>query len=180
MKQELRPIDPARLTQPTVVIDSWGRRHTAPPAADRLKSRIPNWGEPDACWVWTGYTNAKGYGGISACGGHLFTHRVSYALHYGEDPGPLRVLHRCDNPPCCNPAHLFLGTMKDNTQDMLSKGRGVAPVNEHNGRTTIPSHQVDAIRARASAGESFKSIARDIGVHPVTVSRIARRLRRVA
>ena len=176
----LHPIDPAALTRPTLVIDSRGRRHASLPAADRLKNRVPNWGTPDACWIWTGSTNPKGYGAMRAAGQKVFVHRVSYALHYGVDPGALRVLHHCDNPPCCNPAHLFLGTQADNSADMIQKGRGVAPVNEGNGRTTIPTHQVEEIRSRASGGESFKSIARDLGIHPVTVSRIVRRLRRVS
>ena len=180
MALDPHPLDPAVLLAPTLAIDSWGRRHRAPSAADRLKNGVPNWGESDSCWVWTRSTSPKGYGRIRACGESAFAHRVSYAVHYGIDPAELRVLHRCDNPPCVNPGHLFLGTQADNSADMIQKGRGDFPVNERNGRTTISSAKVEEIRARASEGESFRSIARDIGVHSVTVSRIARRLRRVA
>lgn len=180
VRGKLCPIDPARLTDPTVSVDSLGRRYVGLPPAARLKSRIPNWGEKDACWVWTGNTNPKGYGGMTVHGSRVLVHRVSYALNFGVDPGSLRVLHTCDNPPCCNPAHLFLGTLKDNTEDMMRKGRGVFPVNEGNGRTTIPTYRVEEIRSRAADGESYSSIARDVGVHVVTVSRIARRLRRVS
>lgn len=178
--QRSRPIDIPALTRPALVIDSWGRRKVGLPPADRLKRLVPTWGTAGSCWEWTGTVNPKGYGLLSVAGRYLMTHRVSYALHCGVDPGQLRVLHRCDNPPCVNPAHLFLGTPKDNTQDMLSKGRGVAPVNERNGRTTISTQQVEEIRSRASAGESYKAIARDIGAHPASISRIARRKRRVS
>jgi hypothetical protein len=87
-------------------------------------------GGPDDCWLWTGSTAYYGYGGIRAGGrgGALIgTHRFSYILAYGPIPDGMRVLHRCDNPPCVNPAHLFLGTQKDNVADMVKKGRYNGP-----------------------------------------------------
>jgi hypothetical protein len=72
-----------------------------------------------ACWVWTGRHLTWGYGQIE---NHL-THRLSWRLHNGPIPNRLQVLHRCDNPPCVNPAHLFLGTNTDNRADSKAKGR---------------------------------------------------------
>lgn len=165
-------IDPDDLSKPTLSIDALGRRWVGLAPAERLKRHVPNWGELDACWEWTGNRNPKGYGSIGVGTKHVMVHRVAYALHYRRDPGPLRVLHRCDNPPCCNPAHLFLGTPADNTADMMSKGRCRAP--------KLTNVQVEEIRRRAAEGEGPASIAPDFGIHPAHCSRVIRGLRRVA
>jgi hypothetical protein len=83
-------------------------------------------GAPDECWNWTGAKlKSGGYGAFRLDGLTLRAPRVAWALtHGGESPGQLFVCHRCDNPPCCNPRHLFLGTAKDNTDDKDRKGRG--------------------------------------------------------
>lgn len=75
------------------------------------------------CWVWTAACDRYGYGQFAVAGRRLGAHRVSYVLHFGEIPAGLWVLHRCDNPRCVNPGHLFLGTAKDNTRDAMQKGR---------------------------------------------------------
>ena len=79
----------------------------------------------ETCWLWTGATGQWGYGLIRPDGGgkKIATHRLSYELHYGPIPDGLWCLHRCDTPACVRPEHLFLGTGKDNTQDMVDKGR---------------------------------------------------------
>jgi hypothetical protein len=79
--------------------------------------------EPDGCWVWKGTRNPKGYGRISVSGRQDGTHRVAYRLAHGEIPDGLVVRHRCDNPPCINPAHLEVGTPADNSRDMVERGR---------------------------------------------------------
>lgn len=79
------------------------------------------------CWVWTGCQDDRGRGQISAPGGKVRVHRLAWTLCNGEIPGGSSVLHRCDNPRCVNPEHLFLGTQADNIHDMWSKGRAVMP-----------------------------------------------------
>lgn len=78
---------------------------------------------PDDCWEWTAGCNRKGYGKFSLDGATRQSHRISWELANGQIPEGLCVLHRCDNPPCCNPAHLFLGTHADNHADRSLKGR---------------------------------------------------------
>lgn len=74
------------------------------------------------CWIWTGAAG-RYYGGVTINKKHFDAHRASWILHFGDIPEGMRVLHRCDVTLCVNPSHLFLGTAKDNTHDMLKKGR---------------------------------------------------------
>jgi hypothetical protein len=93
------------------------------PLTERFWTHVDKTG---VCWVWTAVCSKRGYGQIRVSKPkrtHLLTHRVSYELHFGPIPDGLWVLHNCDNPSCVRPDHLFLGTAKDNTQDMLRKGR---------------------------------------------------------
>lgn len=85
-------------------------------------SRVDRRG-PDECWEWTASRYPTGYGYITIGGKKSYAHRVAYELTHGPIPGGLHICHRCDNPPCCNPAHLFAGTAKDNMQDRDRKGR---------------------------------------------------------
>ena len=86
--------------------------------------------ETSGCHVWRGTKTNFGYGQIGRGGrggGMLVAHRVGWELANGPIPDGLFVLHRCDNPPCVNPEHLFLGTQKENIADMRAKGRGFGP-----------------------------------------------------
>ena len=77
------------------------------------------------CWEWTAGLGVQGYGRFKQGGKTRLAHRVSYALHVAHIPEAALVLHKCDNRKCVNPDHLFIGTQKDNIQDMKAKGRGV-------------------------------------------------------
>ena len=84
----------------------------------------PHYGGLSQCWVWQGPRCPKGYGVFSFLSKPLGTHRVSRIIHYGKIPEGKQVLHRCDNPSCLNPEHLFLGDNKDNVMDRVNRGRG--------------------------------------------------------
>jgi hypothetical protein len=140
------------------------------PIAERLWSKVDCSGGPDACWIWQGAIGSNGYGNIGT--GRVMTehvHRVVYRLRYGEVPPGLFVLHRCDNPRCCNPAHLFLGTHTDNMRDMWEKGRG--------SRLGCPYQPPDHRRARGPANGAAKltdEIVREIRRSSVDAGSLAR------
>ena len=93
---------------------------------------------PDECWLWLAATNRGGYGRFTLRSGSqkcFSAHRIALAILSGEQR-PLLAMHSCDNPPCCNPAHLSWGTVQDNSDDMVARGR--APVGEKSGRHTHP------------------------------------------
>jgi hypothetical protein len=82
---------------------------------------------PTECWPWTATIDRDGYGRMKVGGKSQRAHRLAYALRIGPVPDGLSVLHRCDNPCCVNPDHLWVGTSSDNMRDMATKGRGVPP-----------------------------------------------------
>lgn len=96
---------------------------------------------------------------------------MSWQLFRSPIPPGLHVLHRCDNPPCINPYHLFLGTHLDNMRDMAAKGRSRPGEAHHNAKLT--KEQVIAIRARVQAGEVQIDIARETGLSTAQISKIA-------
>jgi hypothetical protein len=105
----------------------------------------------DGCWGWTGHKDEKGYGRIMVDGKIRLAHRVSWELHNGRLKPGEQVLHKCDNPSCTNPEHLFVGSQKDNIRDMWAKGRAnpgkIDSVGAANGSSRLTDADVYAIRA---------------------------------
>ena len=134
--------------------------------AERFHPKVDRSGGPDACWPWLGASLPRGYGHLGervARGRHrmVYAHRVAWELHHGRAvPQDTMVLHHCDNPPCCNPAHLFLGTQRDNMQDCARKGRQVfqqhperAPIGERNIKAKLTWVAVAEIRSSTSTDD---------------------------
>lgn len=143
----------------------------------------------DACWEWAG-VRTRGYGQVSVLGKMAYAHRIAYELFFGEFDRRLHVLHKCDNPSCCNPSHLFLGTHQDNMRDRDAKGRqrtptgdahyrrqrpGSGPCGGKHGQAVLSSEQVEALRARYKNGLPRGAVtaeAKALGVSKTTISRI--------
>lgn len=132
----------------------------------------------NGCWLWTAGKHKDGYGNFRWNDSAQLTHRISYQLAYGEFDPSLNVLHSCDNPPCVNPHHLFLGTHADNMRDMVRKGRDHGhryKSGEHHLMRKLTWEQVREIRERYSAGGiSQKALAIEYGVCQGQIQRIVR------
>jgi HNH endonuclease len=126
----------------------------------------------DGCWLWTGSKTKAGYGKFQTGGKggpyHL-AHRFLYELAKGAIPKGAIVMHFCDNPSCVNPDHLSVGTHKDNTADMIAKGRHarVAPVGIKNGKAVLTEKEVRLIREYPN--ETHAALARHLGVAASTI-----------
>lgn len=172
-------------------------------AADRFWGRVKI-GTQHECWPWLAARDRKGYGAFNLTNKITRkSHRIAYALANGLTPDNRFVCHRCDNPPCCNPAHFFLGTAKDNQQDMASKGRGTLgdknvtrmhPEKIHrgdmhysrrtpekmvrgesHGMATLTEDDVRAIRSEYAAGSTNGQLADKYGVSCATIYRTVSR-----
>lgn len=122
----------------------------------------------ESCWLWQA-SGVQGYGTVRFNGKKHRAHRVSYLFHFGGLPaGKPCVLHHCDTPACVRPDHLFAGTKKDNTQDMLRKRRARQnpdPTGENNGRAVLDWALVREIRRRYKDGQGgYTTLAREYGV----------------
>jgi hypothetical protein len=128
---------------------------------------------PSGCWEWQGHRTRMGYGQAWSGRRAEFAHRFAWMIVNGAIPseGRTDICHKCDNPACVNPSHLFLGTTSDNVQDMLRKGRGV--VGEHARGAKLTEAGAREIIRLAHEGWTFKEIAQKFGVSEIQVGRIA-------
>ena len=123
------------------------------------------------CWEWTATTHGSGYG-LFYIGNKTFrAHRISWQLENGTIPDGMFVCHSCDNPSCINPEHLFLGSPKDNSQDMVDKGRQYKPTGTKNKSAKLTDS--DVIKIRSLFGQiSQNKIADLFDVNPSCISKI--------
>lgn len=162
--------------------------HSILPYRDSVLTRLARKirvNEATGCWEWSGYKLAPPslpYGCVNVRGRIYKVHRVMYALRVGAIPDGQLVCHRCDNPPCCNPGHLFLGSNADNMADKAKKGR--AAKGEKSGSRLHPERLVrgeshrsaklnydkaEEIKQRVTDGLGVRAAAREYGVHHSTI-----------
>jgi len=128
------------------------------------------------CWEYQGSRSIEGYGRISVGKRTFGAHRLSYAFHSGVDPAAMFVCHKCDNPPCFNPDHLFLGTVADNAADMVAKNRQASQLGEANSNRKLDEGLVLEIVSKIKQGLSNTAIARTVPVthHQVSLIRLGK------
>lgn len=131
------------------------------------------------CWEWAGRIRADGYGRLIAEGRGVLAHRWFYEKHVGPIPAGMVVCHRCDNPPCVNPAHLFVGTQADNVADMHAKGRARFGLvrGATVGTSKLSESDVRELRSMYASGIRRALIAERFGVSTCTVWQIGTRQR---
>lgn len=147
--------------------------------ASHIEDRFWSWVDfADDCWLWTG-GKSHGYGLFHpAKGESIRAHRFAYELTHGSITDELFCLHRCDNPPCVRPDHLFLGTHEENVADMMSKGRGrsYSAIGEEHHLHKVMEDEVRQIRVMYKPGViSAKKVGEMFGIHEDTVRQIASR-----
>lgn len=126
------------------------------------------WGKIDiensikVCWEWKGKRGTKEYAETRWHGKSIRCHRKAYELWYGDIPEGMLVCHKCDNPPCCNPYHLFLGTHQDNVDDRERKGRNKMPHSkgeEHGIHKLTESQVLEIVKLYYRGNYSYYSLA---------------------
>lgn len=149
------------------------------PLAERFWVKVDRRG-PDECWPWKASKHRLGYGFIRVDGVCTTASRVALYLHTGE--WPRNACHRCDNPGCVNPAHLYDGSVADNMRDCVQRGRFryLKPqgqsTGERNGQAKLSEDDVRAIRRERAEGVTLSTLSKKYGVGSPTISMIARRL----
>ena len=163
----VRPRDTERMGLPMPL------HSTTPSDEKRFWSKVDMSGGPDACWLWLGYRNCQGYGLFGLNGTNVRAHRYAYGLA-NQPPAPyVYICHTCDNPPCCNPRHLYLGSPAQNTQDQKDRDRFARGERIGNARLTVSA--VEQIRRLSRRGYSESQLGLLYGVHPTTIHYVVRR-----
>lgn len=142
----------------------------------RRVDKTPGQGPNGDCWEWRGYVHPTGYGQLArdADGRNINTNRAAWSVTNGDIPEGLWVLHTCDNRLCCNPDHLWLGTPKDNTQDMIAKGRRRKATQVVRGEDVDNAKLTEEIvrQMRAEPPMTFKELGLKYGVSPGTANKV--------
>ena len=140
---------------------------------DRFWSKVDKSGD---CWRWTAHLNTCGYGKFRYNKKSWTAQRISWMICYGKIPEGMLVCHRCDNPSCVNPDHLFLGTPKDNVRDCVSKGRRAPQCGEKNYNSKLTEPEVTRIRSEyKSGGVTLQELADKYGVNYPAIHKIIKR-----
>lgn len=131
--------------------------------------------DENGCRVWTKSCDTSGYGHVRFQGRLQSTHRVVWIKAHGPIPEDVCVLHHCDNPPCGELTHLFLGSQLDNIEDRHNKGRTSRASRNRGSRNPVVRLTEEQVREIRTSSESGCALARRLGVHPMTVSDVRRR-----
>lgn len=131
--------------------------------------------DDEDCWNWKKFKDCEGYGYIRINKGNFMAHRVSATISFGEIPQGMLVCHKCDNPSCCNPNHLFFGSDLDNNRDKKIKGRARSLKGEASKNSKLTQADVNLIRfAYGNGGYTFKALGNIFGVSLHTVHGIVK------
>ena len=151
-----------------------GKNQYSTSLEERFWSKVDKKGE-DECWNWLGHIRDDGYG-WAAYKGHILAHRLSWIINKGEIPEDKDVLHRCNNPTCVNPNHLYLGTQIENIKQRNDEGRTNRPIGERNPHAKLNWTDVDKIREKYATGKyTQQSLANEFGVSVGEISHIVKK-----
>src|SRR5258707_1042914 len=162
-------------------LSGWTRKSKGDPMTGRSNSAEDVWAKvdirgPEECWPWTDsiVNSRRDYGRVGFKGRYWLTHRLIWTLVNGPIPAGACVYHTCDNPPCCNQAHLWLGTNADNVADKMRKERHRVPVGERHPNARIPTRQAALSRMYATRGLAASAMGHALGVSTHLIQRIVR------